>query len=344
LVIAINDRSDYGIDISRHLEVLLARKLLVLNNLDPVAIRVQQEGNVLHASVCKSLLPANVHILESLASSFKVIHRDTDVSKALGLAVTVMILEVLLLFGAVVPCQLKETLTVSDGVVILALREGLIARVAEEVEVEASLRVLQGAESRHAEDFLVVLQGLFGIFDTKHSVVHGVSSDICLLHVFGFLVIVSGNNFDPVTIGVKNEGNVAHTSIGKLLLELVTSILNSLAGGLDVVDRNTGVAEATVRLLVTVVDLVVGIILGSVVMSQLDETLSVKGALVVRQGLRRIIAEEVEVELVIGELELLDKAHSQELIEFSGGLGVLDSNHRVVELVVVSICGRSHGD
>lgn len=188
MVIAINDRSDYGIDISKHLEVLLARELLVLNNLDPVAIRVQQEGNVLHASVCKSLLPANVHILESLASSFKVIHRDTyyfvsvvhahlhadqltDVAKALGLAVTVMVLEVLFLFRAVVPCQLEETLTVSDGLVVLALREGLIARVAEEVEVEASLRVLQGAESRHAEDFLVVLQGLFGILDTKHSVV-----------------------------------------------------------------------------------------------------------------------------------------------------------------------------
>ena len=146
---------------------------------------------------------------------------------------------------------------------------------------------------------------------------HGVRSDICLLHVLGFLVVVSGNNLDPVTIGVKDEGNVAHTSIGKLLLELVASILDSLAGGLNIVDRDTGVPEATVRLLVTVVYLVVGIILGSVVVSQLDETLSVKGALVVRQGLGRIIAEEVEVELVIGELELLDKAHSQELIELS---------------------------
>jgi hypothetical protein len=169
------------------LEVLLSRELLVLDNLDPVAIRVQQKGNILHASICKSLLPANVLILESLAGSFKVIHRNTclvsfihahlhadqltDVAKALGLTVTIVVLEVLVLLGAVVPSQFEQALSVSNGIVVLTLREGLVARVAKEVEVEASLGVLKGAESRHAKDFLVVLQGLLGILDAKHGVV-----------------------------------------------------------------------------------------------------------------------------------------------------------------------------
>lgn len=60
-----------------YLEVLLARKLLVLDNLNPVTIGVQQKGNVLHASVCESLLPADILILKSLASSFEIVDRNT---------------------------------------------------------------------------------------------------------------------------------------------------------------------------------------------------------------------------------------------------------------------------
>jgi hypothetical protein len=95
----------------------------------------------------------------------------TDVTKALGLTVTVVVLEVLFLLCAIVPSQLKETFSLSNGIIVLALGERVVARVAKEIEVETSLRVLKGAKPRHAKDFLVVLQGLFSILDTKHSVV-----------------------------------------------------------------------------------------------------------------------------------------------------------------------------
>jgi hypothetical protein len=93
------------------------------------------------------------------------------VAKSLRLAVTIMIVEVLILLGAIVPCQFEKTLPVGDSILILTFRERLIARVAEEVEVEAGLRVLEGAQSKHAKNLLVVLQGLLSILDTKHGVV-----------------------------------------------------------------------------------------------------------------------------------------------------------------------------
>lgn len=49
---------------------------VVLDNLNPVSIGVQQESDVVHAAVRQSLLPVALEILKSLASSVQVIHRD----------------------------------------------------------------------------------------------------------------------------------------------------------------------------------------------------------------------------------------------------------------------------
>lgn len=59
------------------LKVCLASKLLVLDNLNPVTIGVQQKRDVLHSSICQSLLPANLKILKPLAGGIQVINRDT---------------------------------------------------------------------------------------------------------------------------------------------------------------------------------------------------------------------------------------------------------------------------
>ncbi|KAI6760727.1 hypothetical protein HG530_009587 [Fusarium avenaceum] len=156
-------------------------------------------------------------------------------SKALGLAVAIVVVKALVLLGTIVPCQLEKTLPVAC-ILILPLGERLITRIAKEVKVEASSAILN---------------------------------------------VISGNNLNPVTIRVKHKGNVSHAAVTELLLELVTSILDSLAGSLDVVHRNTGVAKAAIGLLVPVVDLVLRIILGTIVVGQLDKSLSVKGTLVV---------------------------------------------------------------
>lgn len=57
-------------DSMRHSKLVLASILqsLVLNDLNPIIIRVQYEGNIPHAAICKSLFPVNTLVLESLAS------------------------------------------------------------------------------------------------------------------------------------------------------------------------------------------------------------------------------------------------------------------------------------
>lgn len=98
---------------------------------------------------------------------------------------------------------------------------------------------------------------------------------------------------------------MAHPPISQLLLELVACILESLARGLNVVlksqvrsrntslgveggaktyNRYTGVPEAAVRLGIASIDLVFRIVLRAVIVSKLDETLSVENAVVVGQG------------------------------------------------------------
>ena len=51
--------------------------LLVLDDFNPVAIRVKNEGNVLHATVCQALLPTYSLVVETLARGVKIIYRDT---------------------------------------------------------------------------------------------------------------------------------------------------------------------------------------------------------------------------------------------------------------------------
>ncbi len=106
--------------------------MLVLNNLNPIAIRVQNEGDVLHASICKPLLPVDIQRLETRTRSVQIINRNayqqsltlfphqptrggelTDMTKALGLTVSVVVTEVLVLLGAIVPRQFQQALAVS---------------------------------------------------------------------------------------------------------------------------------------------------------------------------------------------------------------------------------------
>ena len=108
---------------------------------------------------------------------------------------------------------------------------------------------------------------------------------------------------------------MAHAPIRQLLLKLVPGLFNALARGLQVVDADARVAEAAVRLDVAVVDLVLGVVLGAVVVRQLDEALAVPHVVAARRGLGRVVAEEVEVKLGVGELEFLDQGHAQEGVE-----------------------------
>jgi hypothetical protein len=62
--------------IFRHSPIGAVPELLILNNLNPISIRIQDKGDVLHAAIRKSLLPVYLLILKALAGSIKIINRD----------------------------------------------------------------------------------------------------------------------------------------------------------------------------------------------------------------------------------------------------------------------------
>jgi hypothetical protein len=88
-----------------------------------------------------------------------------------------------------------------------------------------------------------------------------------MLSFLGFFQRPLSDDFDPVAVGVQNERNVAHTTVCELFLKLAACILKSLTCSLDIVNRDTDVAEALVWVGVAVGDLVVRIIFRSVVVS-----------------------------------------------------------------------------
>jgi hypothetical protein len=89
---------------------------------------------------------------------------------------------------------------------------------------------------------------------------------------------------------------------------------------------DTSVAKSTVRLGVAIVDLVLCVILSAVVVGKLDQPLTVPDGVAMGQGVWRVVAQEVQVKLVVRELELLDDRHAKVFVEFDRGFGVLDSD------------------
>lgn len=151
---------------------------------------------------------------------------------------------------------------------------------------------------------------------THHAVGARVRGDALLLGVLrapraGLL----RDDLDPVSVGVEREGDVLHAAVGQLLLEPVPGLLEPPTRRLDVVDRDAEVPEAAVRLHVAVADRVARVILGPVVVRQLDDALAVREDVAVRRCRWRVVRQEVQVELGLGELQLLHQAQPQELVE-----------------------------
>lgn len=88
-------------------------------------------------------------------------------AEPLGLGIAVMVFEIRVVFGAVVPGEFEEALAVGLGGRVR------VAGVAEEVEVEFVVGVFVRAEEAHAHGFLVEGQGFLGGLDADHGVVLG---------------------------------------------------------------------------------------------------------------------------------------------------------------------------
>jgi len=103
-----------------NLPVCSSLQLLILNNLNPIVVRIEDKCHVFHATICKPLLPVNTLVIKALACRIKVINGNTyyisaflpklhkslehtNVSKSLWLIISVVILEVGILLGTIIP-------------------------------------------------------------------------------------------------------------------------------------------------------------------------------------------------------------------------------------------------
>lgn len=237
----------------------------------------------------------------------------TDVTESLGLRVSVVVDGTFLLLSAVVPGQLQQTFPLGDSVPDTLLGRGVRGGVGQEVQVELAIGVLNGANQLHAQRLLVVLETGLGVLHAKHGVVEAVGGRV---GGRALVLVTLADDLNPVSIGVLHKGDVTHATLGQLLLERVASILNALARSLDVVDGDAKVTETTVGLRIAVHDAVVGVVLGAVVVGQLDIGIAIGKVGLALQGLGAVVCEEVVTELPLRHIHLLDHAEAQELVEF----------------------------
>lgn len=145
--------------------------------------------------------------------------------------------------------------------------------------------------------------------------------------------VVRGNNLNPVSIGIQNKSNVLHSTLIQLLLELDANLVESLTGSLNVVDSDGQMSE-TLGLGVSVVVGELSVVLSAPVVGQLKQTLTVTGSRLVVLLEVLIVRQEVESELCVLVNGGSEESHAQLLgVELNGLLGVLDSQHGVVESV-----------
>lgn len=209
----------------------------------------------------------------------------------------------LLLLSAIVPGQLQQALPLHDRSLCVVLQVRVRSGVSQEVQVKRSILVLDRAQQGHSHHLLVKLEARLRGLDPKHTVVEAV-----VVGVGGGADVfaMTTDQLYPVSVWIFGKRNVLHAAVGELLLEGVPSILDSLAGHCDVVDGDGDVTKAAVGFGVAIHDAVVGVILSAVVVGEFENSVAVGPMAVTLERTRAVVGEEVEGELVLGEVEVLD--------------------------------------
>lgn len=122
------------------------------DNLDPVSVRVLHKGNVLHAAIGKLLLEGIAGILEPLACSLNVVHRNSKVSKSpVRFSVSVDDAVVRVVLGTVVVGEFQNAVAISPVTITL---EGSRSIVGKEIQGELVLREVQLANLVQPEELV----------------------------------------------------------------------------------------------------------------------------------------------------------------------------------------------
>lgn len=237
----------------------------------------------------------------------------TDMTEPLRLRITIVVNLAFLLLCTVVPGKLEQPLPFSHRILRALLRSGVGCRVTKEVKIEGSILILDRADKGHAHNLLVELETSLGGLDPEHGMIQSVGAWICRSpHV----LVVAADDLNPVSIGILCKRNVLHAALGELLLELIPSVFESLAGRFDIVDRDGDVSETAMGLRVPIGNSVIGVILRAIVVREFQHGIAVRPVTVALQRLGAIVGEEVEGELVLRKVELLDLIEPKELVEF----------------------------
>lgn len=211
----------------------------------------------------------------------------------------------LLLLSTVVPGQLQETFPFGNGVPCIFFDAGVGVGVSQEVQVKATTGVFTGSEQFHAKNFLVELQTRFGRLDSKHRVIEPVTGWVCGRSL---ILIIATDDFHPVAIGILDKSNISHPTLGEFLLEGVASVLESLAGDLNVVNGDGDVPEASIGFGVAVDDAIIGVVLSAIVVGEFQDAVAVRPVTVALERRRTVVGKEVKGELVFREVQLADLA------------------------------------
>jgi hypothetical protein len=102
---------------------------------------------------------------------------------------------------------------------------------------------------------------------------------------------------DPIAVWVQSNHPLVHR--GGILLGFVTSFGQRLVGRLYIHHRDRYMGEAEIRFLIPVAYSIIVITLSAIVMSELDQALTIEGELPMRWRIWAVNTKEVKVELIL---------------------------------------------
>jgi hypothetical protein len=121
------------------LDVFGFLKCLLTNDLNPIPIRIQGKGDMLHPSISQLLLKFVAGILDALTRSLYVVDTYARVSETfVWLAVSSCDFVIGIRFGPVVMSELDEAFAIAE---MIAMGESFGRIVAHKVKVELSFRL-----------------------------------------------------------------------------------------------------------------------------------------------------------------------------------------------------------
>ena len=111
----------------------------MLTYFDPIIVRIQDEGNILHPAIRHPLFPIDSLFFKSLTRSFHVVDRYADMAESLRLIVSIVVLELSVFFSAIIPCQLQNTFLVGcgDNAVGQFFGNGSLLRISKEISISS---------------------------------------------------------------------------------------------------------------------------------------------------------------------------------------------------------------